>query len=179
MTGVERPAAASLASSRRIRQHGAIWIPWWTRDPGQCDVPLALDDHVDRAPGPGTATDSHVVLPDTVGRLLAEAGYRLQAPAKENEGAQRPDRDAQVPLREQPAHGTPDLTAYQAVNDSKKSTPRRRRCSEISLTRVASTDPRASRPEWRCTISPTEAGQGDPLRRVRPGRRRRVRDRRL
>ena len=37
----------------------------------------------------------HVVSADTVGRLLVEMGYSLQAPAKENEGAQHPDRDAQ------------------------------------------------------------------------------------
>ena len=37
----------------------------------------------------------HVISADTVGRLLAEMGYSLQAPAKENEGAQQPDRDAQ------------------------------------------------------------------------------------
>ena len=38
---------------------------------------------------------SHVVSADTVGRLLVEMGYSLQAPAKENEGAQHLDRDAQ------------------------------------------------------------------------------------
>jgi transposase len=37
----------------------------------------------------------HVVSPDTVGRLLTQMGYSLQAPAKENEGAQHADRDAQ------------------------------------------------------------------------------------
>ena len=37
----------------------------------------------------------HQVSPDTVGRLLKAMGYSLQAPAKENEGAQHPDRDAQ------------------------------------------------------------------------------------
>lgn len=37
----------------------------------------------------------HVVSPDTVGRLLKEMGYSLQAPAKETEGTQHPDRDAQ------------------------------------------------------------------------------------
>lgn len=37
----------------------------------------------------------HQVSPDTVGRLLRAMGYSLQAPAKENEGAQHPDRDAQ------------------------------------------------------------------------------------
>ena len=37
----------------------------------------------------------HVVSADTVGRLLVETGYSLQAPAKENEGAQHLDRDAQ------------------------------------------------------------------------------------
>ncbi|MST34382.1 ISAzo13 family transposase [Acidimicrobiaceae bacterium USS-CC1] len=37
----------------------------------------------------------HTVSADTVGRLLVGMGYSLQAPAKENEGAQHPDRDAQ------------------------------------------------------------------------------------
>lgn len=37
----------------------------------------------------------HQVSADTVGRLLRYMGYSLQAPAKENEGAQHPDRDAQ------------------------------------------------------------------------------------
>ena len=37
----------------------------------------------------------HVVSADTVGKLLVEMGYSLQAPAKENEGAQHVDRDAQ------------------------------------------------------------------------------------
>jgi len=37
----------------------------------------------------------HRVSADTVGRLLKDMGYSLQAPAKENEGVQHPDRDAQ------------------------------------------------------------------------------------
>jgi len=37
----------------------------------------------------------HQVSPDTVGRLLKTMGYSLQAPAKENEGKQHADRDAQ------------------------------------------------------------------------------------
>ena len=37
----------------------------------------------------------HDVSPDTVGRLLSEMGYSLQALAKQREGAQHPDRDAQ------------------------------------------------------------------------------------
>ncbi len=37
----------------------------------------------------------HVVSADTVGRLLRAMGYSLQAPAKENEGVQHEDRDAQ------------------------------------------------------------------------------------
>lgn len=37
----------------------------------------------------------HPASPDTVGRLLKEAGYSLQAPAKTNEGRQNEDRDAQ------------------------------------------------------------------------------------
>ena len=37
----------------------------------------------------------HVVSADTVGRMLKDMGYSLQAPAKENEGAQHADRDGQ------------------------------------------------------------------------------------
>src|ERR1039458_8757598 len=37
----------------------------------------------------------HPASPDTVGRLLKEAGYSLQAPAKTKEGRQHEDRDAQ------------------------------------------------------------------------------------
>ena len=37
----------------------------------------------------------HQVSADTVGRLLKVMGYSLQAPVKENEGKQHPDRDAQ------------------------------------------------------------------------------------
>lgn len=37
----------------------------------------------------------HPVSPDTVGRLLKEGGYSLQAPAKTKEGRQHEDRDAQ------------------------------------------------------------------------------------
>ena len=37
----------------------------------------------------------HQVSADTVGRLLKDMGYSLQAPAKENEGNQHEDRDAQ------------------------------------------------------------------------------------
>ena len=37
----------------------------------------------------------HEVSPDTVGRLLAELGFSLQALAKQREGDQHPDRDAQ------------------------------------------------------------------------------------
>ncbi len=37
----------------------------------------------------------HEVSSDTVARMLHEAGYSLQAPRKEDEGANHPDRDAQ------------------------------------------------------------------------------------
>jgi len=46
----------------------------------------------------------HPVSPDTVGRLLRAMGYSLQATAKQLEGSQHPDRDAQfVHLTEQVA----------------------------------------------------------------------------
>ena len=41
-----------------------------------------------------TATD-HPISPASVGLLLHDLGYSLQAPAKENEGRQHPDRDGQ------------------------------------------------------------------------------------
>jgi hypothetical protein len=41
------------------------------------------------------AAMGHQVSPDTVGRLLGGTGYSLQATAKQLEGAQHPDRDAQ------------------------------------------------------------------------------------
>ena len=37
----------------------------------------------------------HPVSADTVGTMLEEAGYRLQANVKTKEGQQHPDRDAQ------------------------------------------------------------------------------------
>ena len=49
-------------------------------------------------------TAGHQVSPDTVGRLLRAMGYSLQATAKQLEGSQHPDRDAQfVYLTEQVA----------------------------------------------------------------------------
>ena len=49
-------------------------------------------------------TAGHQVSPDTVGRLLRAMGYSLQATAKQLEGTQHPDRDAQfVYLTEQVA----------------------------------------------------------------------------
>jgi len=49
-------------------------------------------------------TAGHQVSPDTVGRLLRAMGYSLQATAKQLEGSQHPDRDAQfVYLSEQVA----------------------------------------------------------------------------
>jgi transposase len=35
------------------------------------------------------------VTDDTVGRILKDLGYSLQAPSKQKEGAAHPDRDAQ------------------------------------------------------------------------------------
>jgi len=40
-------------------------------------------------------TKGFKISDDTVGRLLKAAGYSLQAPAKEKEGTDHPDRDAQ------------------------------------------------------------------------------------
>jgi DDE family transposase len=55
----------------------------------------------------------HRVSPSKVGQLLAGLGYSLQAPAKQNEGAQHPDRDAQFRYVNQAA--TAHLAAGQPV----------------------------------------------------------------
>lgn len=41
-------------------------------------------------------TAGHAVSPDTVGRLLKQLGYSLQATRKTREGTRHPDRDAQL-----------------------------------------------------------------------------------
>lgn len=53
----------------------------------------------------------HPVSPDTVGRLLKENGYSLQANAKTVEGKQHPDRDGQF------GHINEKVKAFQAANE--------------------------------------------------------------
>ncbi len=73
----------------------------------------------------------HVISAGTVGRLLAGMGYGLQAPAKENEGAQHPDRDAQ--FRYLNGQVEAHLRAGQPVIsvDSKKKGSSRHECGSI------------------------------------------------
>jgi DDE family transposase len=94
----------------RVRRPGAGRKKLIDVDPG---LLLALDDLVDptargdpMSPLRWTAKSvrtlareltgqGHPVSPSKVGQLLAQLGYSLQAPAKEVEGAQHPDRNAQ------------------------------------------------------------------------------------
>jgi len=89
-----------------------------------------------------------VVSPDTVGQLLKEMGYSLQAPGKEDQAAQYPERDAQFRYLSRPAEahlagGRPMIPA-----DAKG-----RKCSGIWLTRAENASARTSRIGWTCTTS--------------------------
>ncbi|GAC1353664.1 MAG: hypothetical protein NVSMB4_15310 [Acidimicrobiales bacterium] len=101
---------AGVEPSERVRFPGAGRKPLVDTDPG---LLLALDDLVEptargdpMSPLRWTAKSvrtlaneltrqGHAVSASKVGQLLREMDYSLQAPAKENEGAQHPDRDAQ------------------------------------------------------------------------------------
>jgi hypothetical protein len=101
---------AGAEATNRIRRPGAGRKKLIDVDPG---LLLALDDLVEptargdpMSPLRWTAksvrtlarelTDQgHPVSPSKVGQLLAQMGYSLQAPAKQVEGAQHPDRNAQ------------------------------------------------------------------------------------
>jgi len=96
--------------SERVRRRGAGRKPLIDLDPG---LLMALDDLVEptargdpMSPLRWTAksvrrlaeeltAQGHPVSASKVGQLLRAMDYSLQAPAKENEGAQHPDRDAQ------------------------------------------------------------------------------------
>ena len=96
--------------SERVRRPGAGRKPLIDHDPG---LLVALDDLVEptargdpMSPLRWTAKSvrrladeltaaGHPVSASKVGQLLRAMDYSLQAPAKENEGAQHPDRDAQ------------------------------------------------------------------------------------
>ncbi len=96
--------------SERVRRPGAGRKPLVDHDP---ELLVALDDLVEptargdpMSPLRWTAKSvrrladeltrqGHPVSASKVGQLLRAMGYSLQAPVKENEGAQHPDRDAQ------------------------------------------------------------------------------------
>lgn len=101
---------AGVEVTERVRPPGAGRKPIIDKDPG---LLLALDDLVEptargdpmsplrwTAKSLRTLADEltrlgHPVSASKVGQLLRAMDYSLQAPAKENEGAQHPDRDAQ------------------------------------------------------------------------------------
>ena len=105
-----RQIDAGVELSSRVRAPGA-------GRPRLVDRDLTLLDDLDRLVDPETRGDpmcplrwtckstgqladaltamGHPLSADTVGRLLKEMGYSLQAPAKENEGRQHVDRDGQ------------------------------------------------------------------------------------
>ena len=101
---------AGLEVSERIRPPGAGRKPLIDTDPG---LLVALDDLVEptargdpmsplrwtaksvRTLAEELTRQGHPVSASKVGQLLRQMEYSLQAPAKENEGAQHPDRDAQ------------------------------------------------------------------------------------
>jgi hypothetical protein len=119
---------AGVLVSGRVRRPGAGRKQLIDHDPGLLG---ALDDLVEptargdpAAPLRWTAKSvralaaeltrlGHRVSPSKVGQLLAGLGYSLQAPAKQNEGAQHPDRDAQFRYVNQAA--TAHLAAGQPV----------------------------------------------------------------
>lgn len=94
----------------RVRDRGAGRKPVLAYDPG---LQMALDELIDpdvrgdpmsplrwtcKSTGQLAKTlteQGHPVSPTTVGMLLKESGYSLQANAKTKEGSQHPDRDAQ------------------------------------------------------------------------------------
>jgi hypothetical protein len=101
---------AGMEPSERLRAPGAGRKPLIDKDPG---LLLALDDLVEptargdpmsplrwtaksvRTLAEELGSEGHPVSASKVGQLLRAMEYSLQAPAKENEGTQHPDRDAQ------------------------------------------------------------------------------------
>ena len=104
------------------------------------------------------------VGPDTVAKMLEEAGYRLQANRKTREGKQHPDRDGQ----------------FRRINAMVKRFQRRRQpvVSVDAKKKELIGDFKNAGREWRPRGEPEEvrvhdfvdfgAGQGDPLRGLRP-----------
>ena len=102
--------AAGLDPNAPVRRAGAGRKRLIDKDP---NLLVNLDDLVDResrgdpmcplrwtSKSTGNLAEAlggmgHEVSPDTVGRLLTDLGFSLQALAKQREGTQHPDRDAQ------------------------------------------------------------------------------------
>jgi hypothetical protein len=119
---------AGVEPSERLRVPGAGRKPLVDRDPG---LLLALDDLVEptargdpmsplrwtaksvRTLSEELGNQGHPVSASKVGQLLRAMDYSLQAPAKENEGAQHADRDAQ--FRHINEQATEHLAAGQPV----------------------------------------------------------------
>ena len=114
----------------------------------------------------------HRVGADTVGDLLREEGFSLQGNAKTLEGKQHPDRDAQFRYINEQAKAHQDAADPVISVDTKK----KELVGEFTM---------AGR-EWRPeghpwlparTTSPGTAGQGGPVRDLRPDRGYRLGDR--
>jgi transposase len=106
----EREVLAGIEPASRLRAPGGGDRPAEVKQPGLLE---ALDELVNpdtrgnpmsflRWTSKSTAKlaeelvrQGFKITDDTVGRILKSLGYRLQAPAKEKEGASHPDRDAQ------------------------------------------------------------------------------------
>jgi hypothetical protein len=106
----EREVGAGIEPSERLRPPGGGDRKLIDKQPGLLE---SLDElvHPDTRGNPmsllrwtskstrhladGLVAKGYKISDDTVGRLLKAAGYSLQAPAKEKEGTDHPDRDAQ------------------------------------------------------------------------------------
>ena len=135
---------------------------------GRSGVAAALDVQVDAAAGGGAAGQGHPASEWLVRRLLHEAGYSLQATAKPIEGAQHPDRDAQFrylndQVREHLAAGQPVIS----VDTKKKELVGRYKNGGREWQPAG-----RARAGQRPRLPRQGAGQGDPVRGLRPGRRR-------
>jgi hypothetical protein len=140
----------------RIRQPGAGRKKLIDLNPG---LLLALDDQVEptargdpmsplrwtpksvRTLAAELVSQGHHVSASKVGQLLKEMGYSLQAPAKEVEGPQHRDRDAQFhQIKEPPCQSSPPVSPRRL-----RPTLRRSLSSEPSLARPSRV-PRRSAP---------------------------------
>ena len=117
----------------------------------------------------------HPVSAPTVGRLLREQGFSLQANVKTLEGKQHPDRDAQFryineQVRRHQAAGQPVISVDAKKKEQLGQLPNPGRAWR----------PEATRCRWRITASTSPARHrgGHPVRHLRPGPRRRLGERR-